>query len=764
MATAQEIISILIKADGAAAKRELEKVGATASRELGKADKATRDWSATFTRAGTTMVTGAAVIGVGLFKMAQAADESEQANLRLTNTLKNAPQLAGKTAKAFTDLATQIRKTTVVDDEAVISVEAFLGSIGRTQDEILTLTPLIVDLSRKTGVDLDTAARAVSKSVDGTGRALRGMGVDVDATKIKTDGFDETVRALERSVGGFAEGEAKTFSGQIAQLKNEFGELSEGVGVGVVEAFRAAIGPLTTVSETFQKLDPDTQSLIGKFGGMGVAAAAVVGGLSLVAGQATKVRDALTAVGNDGSRSLNKVGKAAAGVAAIGLTVELGKVLKDIFVGSEQSADDLDANIHKIARTLYSATDAADVTGDAIRSLDREFAAFVQAGPGVELLGLAGLQQGLDNGTVSAKELNVALTGTTREFDDFLRSDAFTVSERGAEALGDWRNELELAAKDTLNAQRAAGDYTSEQVDLALAMTSNADGTANYQEALGRLVRETQSGKRETDNFRIAQDKLFERVTSRQQALLGEGAAYRAITQSQIDAARAQDDLTVAQDEYNTAVKEHGRNSREAREAQRGVQEAFINIASTADGAKGAVLAYAEELGGTKAGAPPEKIQATVTALEKVRDTAAPGSELRRYLNWYIETLKNRIPDHVATKLKVDASELSAVEQRLALMREAGLVIGTGRAGGSGLAIGGPVTAGREYIVGEHGPETFRSSVPGVVLPHGRTRGGDSGNLNVSITINAGLGTDPRELEQAVVGALASAQRRGVRL
>lgn len=756
MASFDETIRILIKADGMGAVRELEKVGKTAERELGKASKSTRNWGATFTKAGVGLVTGSVAVGAGLFKMAAAAEESERANLQLQNTLKNAPQLTGRSAKAFTDLATSIRKTTVVDDEAVIGIEAFLGAVGRTQSEILTLTPLIVDLSRKTGVDLDAAAKAVNKSVDGTARGLRALGVDIDSAAVKTDGFGATVDALRSSVGGFAQEEGKTFSGQVARLKNEFGELSEGIGSGVVESLQTAIGPLTAVSQKFQELDPETQGLIGKFGGFAVAATGLVGVLSVFAGQATKVRDALTQVGDDGTRSLNKLGKAAAGLAAVGAAVELGAVLKDIFVGQEQSTAGLEGDLKKMATSLYSVTGTAEDTAESIKALDREFAAFVTAGPAVENLGLAALQQDIDDGTISAKQLNDALTGTKEQFEAFrdipgLFSDTSGITE--------WRAQLERAAKETVTAQRAAGDYSQAQVDTALASTRAKDGTNNYQAALRLLVDDLETGKRKTDDLREAQDRLFERATERRDEILGQRDAQRAVTQAQLDAAQAVDDLSRAQADYNAAVKEHGKDSVEARDAQRDLQRAFLEVASTSDGAKQAVLDYAESLGGTKADAPAQKIQNTITKLEDMRDSLAPGSPLRKYLDDYIAALREGIPPEVSTDLiiRTRRDDTGRVNNARDLSRDPA-------GDGTGKAIGGPVSPNYAYPVGERGPELFRPSVPGVIIPNNRLRGGDGYTAPVTITINAGLGTDPTELERAVTQALANARRRGVQV
>ena len=70
-------------------------------------------------------------------------------------------------------------------------------------------------------------------------------------------------------------------------------------------------------------------------------------------------------------------------------------------------------------------------------------------------------------------------------------------------------------------------------------------------------------------------------------------------------------------------------------------------------------------------------------------------------------------------------------------------------------AIGGPVSSGMPYVVGEKGPELFVPSVSGSIIPNGSTSlsgpsvAGAGGN-SYNITVQAGVG-DPRQIGQQVV-------------
>lgn len=70
-------------------------------------------------------------------------------------------------------------------------------------------------------------------------------------------------------------------------------------------------------------------------------------------------------------------------------------------------------------------------------------------------------------------------------------------------------------------------------------------------------------------------------------------------------------------------------------------------------------------------------------------------------------------------------------------------------------AEGGPVSRMLPYLVGEQGPEIFVPRTSGMILPNGTTTG-----TTINLTVNAGMGTDGREVGDAIVDALTRYQRR----
>lgn len=90
-----------------------------------------------------------------------------------------------------------------------------------------------------------------------------------------------------------------------------------------------------------------------------------------------------------------------------------------------------------------------------------------------------------------------------------------------------------------------------------------------------------------------------------------------------------------------------------------------------------------------------------------------------------------------------------------------GIISGLGGLFGGQRALGGPVNAGRAYLIGEQGPEMFVPQGAGSVVPL-RNAGGSNATINVSIVT-----PDPqrfRESSGQISAMLLDAVRRGQRL
>lgn len=399
---ASERLAFLLDLDAGGAIQGFRQVGQEADRSLGKTDDRLNRLGGRMQVAGAGAVAFAGVAGRALYSLAEASEEAHRSELALQNTYANAPQLAGESADAIMELAGAIQDKTAADADDIIAGAAVLGQYGAEQQEIIGLTGLVVDLARKKGVDLVAANAAVGKALEGNRGALARMGIVVDETAFATDRYTAIQEAMSKAVGGFAEAEGRTFAGQVERMKNEVGDLAEGVGVGVVEAFGGMVSAGSGAIDTLSGLGAGTQAGIGKFLAYGTAATGAIGALSFLSGTLVKLSDRFTTVNAEAgnTRSLNAFGKAAAGL-GIATTVaglyEMGEALKEAHAdvealstatdgelndaldrwgtllesdnrASQQLADQMvDANI-PAAERLADAMDAAGLSSDFLRS------------------------------------------------------------------------------------------------------------------------------------------------------------------------------------------------------------------------------------------------------------------------------------------------------------------------------------------------------------------------------------------------------------
>ena len=178
--TFREKLEVLIDANAAGFVASMDRAGEAADKNLGKGTQDKLDQLAgKFTVMGAAAVGGASVAAIGLGKLATLAGEAQVAQAKLDNSIANSSQKFTDNGAAVSDLAGQLQKKVAADDESIRSGQAVLVQFGLTEDQVMRLTPLIVDLSRKMGVDLDTAAKTVGKSATGSTGALKKLGIDV---------------------------------------------------------------------------------------------------------------------------------------------------------------------------------------------------------------------------------------------------------------------------------------------------------------------------------------------------------------------------------------------------------------------------------------------------------------------------------------------------------------------------------------------------------------------------------------------------------
>lgn len=648
MALFTERLAILIDADGRGAIREIEKVGDTAERELSRAGGASSNLSASFMRAGALTVGASVAMGVGLYKAAQAFDEANAAQLRLENSLKNNPRLAGESITAYQKLANTIQQKTAADGDQVIAGMAMLGTFQVTGQQLRTLTPLVVDYARKFGVDLVDANAAVGKALDGQVGALKRNGVTIDETAFAADRFSAVQEALRSQVGGFANAEGKTFNGQLERMRNNLGDVKESIGAGVVASFNKLVGPLNSVVGGFKGLDSATGGTLGQLASFATVGGGTVGALLLIAGAAMKAKNFVGDLVTTFPRLAAAIGTAMPALGILTAVFAAGYVISQ-FTGK---VEDLSESIRKMGR----AADENQVklfllaTGNMMISKSMSFA---------------------DASLQTFKRTAEDNVGTAQRLIDNMRAAGMN-TDKYEQAL-----RREIAAQQQSSTDRDRGN---------------------------QLLRDENSLTMEAYNNKLA--------------LLN---AQLGLTGANLNAASAIE-------RYNQVSGDVNATELEKAQALQSVDTAFMAVAASA-------IAAAEKQKGSSLTAQ-ESADAVVNALNGVVGTLAPDSPLRQHLQAYIDKLKYEVPSNVKTVVSLSANftEWDAYINGLTTV--------------PGRAVGGPVTSGRPYVVGENGPELFVPGASGTIIPNGPMAAPTALAAGGSTTIN--LVVDGRVLSQIV--------------
>ena len=142
--------------------------------------------------------------------------------------------------------AASMQKVTVLGDEAVLELASLGASLGKLSGQALKdATKAAIGLSAALGIDAISAMRLVSRAAIGDTATLARYGIKLSETLSPQEKFNELLRIGAQSFS-LAEGQAKTFSGQVAQLGNAWGDVKEKIGEALMPVAMAFIEAMRT--------------------------------------------------------------------------------------------------------------------------------------------------------------------------------------------------------------------------------------------------------------------------------------------------------------------------------------------------------------------------------------------------------------------------------------------------------------------------------------------------------------------------------------
>lgn len=210
---------------------------------------------------GKKMLGGAGVI-YALNKVAQGINyimsealEAEVAVNRLEQAMQGAGTYTAQASKEAQDYAKQLQKTTIYTDEAVMSAQTYLISLNKLTGEGLNQATLATaNLATRLKIDLDSAAKLVSKGLSGNVAMFQRYGIHISASTDKAQQFKNVMEGIASIAGGAAASEVNTLEGGLTKLKNRISEGAENIGGALIPVLNDLIGALNKSADAADKL------------------------------------------------------------------------------------------------------------------------------------------------------------------------------------------------------------------------------------------------------------------------------------------------------------------------------------------------------------------------------------------------------------------------------------------------------------------------------------------------------------------------------
>jgi len=251
-------------AEGRQHLEEYNKKGVPALKEV---DKQANNMSKTFLKLGG--IIAAAFSVKKIIDFGKASVEAYSKQIKAEKALEVS---LGRVSKAILAQASALQKKTVFGDEDIIQGQALLAQLGATEEQIMKLTPAILDLAQAKDMDLRTAFDMVSKSVGSSTNSMSRYGVEIEGVAGSNQRVESAVNSLTKAFGGQAEAAAKIGTGQLKQLQNQMGDLREAFGErivrnmgGVTEALSKFVGKVDEYVRInpSQKMEEERRSVEG---------------------------------------------------------------------------------------------------------------------------------------------------------------------------------------------------------------------------------------------------------------------------------------------------------------------------------------------------------------------------------------------------------------------------------------------------------------------------------------------------------------------
>lgn len=279
------------------------------------------------------------------------ADTQQQAEKRLLTALRGRSDVQQRLIAQ----AGELQSRSVLGDEVIIGQQAYLASLGMTEEQIGRVIEASAQLSAATGMTLDSAVKNLAKTYGGlTGELGESIPKlkELTAEQLKNG---EAVDFILKNYKGFAEGAASVGLGAMRQLQNAWGDFLEQIGFAMMPLATKVTEALSGIVSWLQTLSPEIKRVVVAIAGV----VAAIGPLTLGIGGVIKIIPMLAA---GFTALLSPVGLIVSALLALGAAFAYAKVQKQKMVDELANADDLATLERKLQENLQKQKEIAAAT------------------------------------------------------------------------------------------------------------------------------------------------------------------------------------------------------------------------------------------------------------------------------------------------------------------------------------------------------------------------------------------------------------------
>lgn len=269
------------------------------------------------------------------------ADTQQQAEQRLLTALKGRTDIQQRLIAQ----AAELQSRSVLGDEVVIGQQAYLASLGMTEEQIGRVIEASAQLSAATGMTLDSAVKNLAKTFGGLTGELGESIPKLKELTVEQLKNGEAVDFILENYKGFAESAAQTALGPLRQLNNAWGDFLEQIGAAMMPFATKVTRALTVVVQMLQSLSPAMKQVLVVVAGL----AAAIGPLSLGVGAVIKVLPMLSA---GLTALLSPVGLVVAAIVALGAAFAYARIEKQKMIDEMAESDSLEELERKLRDNL----------------------------------------------------------------------------------------------------------------------------------------------------------------------------------------------------------------------------------------------------------------------------------------------------------------------------------------------------------------------------------------------------------------------------